>query len=49
MINTIEESLLNDSELESTYSSTLDIFYALVDQKAESDNSRLIIITDYPD
>ena len=48
-INSIEENYFEDPSFEAQYTETLDILYSLVDQKSESDNTRLIIITDYPD
>jgi hypothetical protein len=49
LINGIEENFMSDPTFEATYIDTLDIIYSLIDQKCESDNSRIILITDYPD
>lgn len=49
LINNIEEVFFEDETFEEQYMGTLDILYSLIDQKCETDNSRLIIITDYPD
>jgi len=49
MIATIEDKFMEDVTFGEQYTDTLDILYSLIDQKTETDNSRIIIITDYPD
>lgn len=49
MIGAVEEQYMNDPTFESTYTDALNLLYDLIDQKCEQDNTRLIIITDYPD
>jgi len=48
-ITSIEENYFEDESFETQYTETMDILYSLIDQKSETDNTRLIIITDYPD
>jgi hypothetical protein len=43
------ESELDDDITSSIYLEPLELIYDLIDQKSETDNTNLIIITDYPD
>lgn len=44
----IEEYFIENSKLKEQYIETIDVLYSLIDQKYENDNSKLLIVTDYP-